>query len=117
MFGTCLTRQVTGHQLVPVRGHHQFHSDGHLVVCLSPLHPGGYQFPNQLGAHGIIIIINIIISLTRTIIIYHFMARDKKKKCKYSVYTGNVFYVFESSNKISLNSLSIWIGQIISSIW
>jgi len=56
MFGTCLAGQVTGHQLVPVRGHHQFHSDGHLVVCLPPFHPGGNQFPNQLGAHGIIII-------------------------------------------------------------
>jgi len=63
MFGTCLASQVTGYQLVPVRGHHQFHSDGHLVVCLPPFHPGGYQFPNQLGAHGIIIIIIIIISL------------------------------------------------------
>lgn len=51
--------------------------------------------------------------MTRTII-YHFIARDKQKTLKYSVYTGNVF---ESSNKSSLNTHSIWMGQIISLIW
>lgn len=57
MFGTRLAGQVTGHQLVLVRGHHQLHSDSHLVIRVPAFHPGGHKLPNQLGAHGIIIVL------------------------------------------------------------
>jgi len=86
MFGTCFAGQVTWHQLVPVRGHHQFHSDGHLVVCLPPFHPGGYQFPYQLGAHGI-----IIISLYTCDNKYYVTAKDKQKHTQ--IYSFQTMYL------------------------
>jgi len=52
MSDTRLAGPVTGYQLVSVRGHHQFHRDGHLVVRLPTVHPRSHQFPHQLGAHG-----------------------------------------------------------------
>lgn len=39
LFGTRLAGQAFRYQLVPVRSHHQFHRNGHLVVRLPTIHP------------------------------------------------------------------------------